>query len=32
VNEPVFANFGPGVVANLLAWLDGKPLARQPKE
>jgi phosphoglycerate dehydrogenase-like enzyme len=32
VNEPVFANFGPGVVANLLAWLDGKPLARQPKD
>jgi phosphoglycerate dehydrogenase-like enzyme len=32
VNEPVFAKFGPGVVANLLAWLDGKPLARQPKE
>ncbi len=26
VNAPVFANFGPGVVANLLAWLDGKPL------
>lgn len=32
VNEPVFAKFGPGVVANLLAWLDGKPLARQPKD
>ncbi|HXS52921.1 MAG TPA: NAD(P)-dependent oxidoreductase [Usitatibacter sp.] len=32
VNEPVFARFGPGVVANLLAWLDGKPLARQPKD
>ncbi len=32
VNEPVFAKFGPGVVANLLAWLDGKPLPRQPKE
>jgi phosphoglycerate dehydrogenase-like enzyme len=32
VNEPVFSKFGPGVVANLLAWLDGKPLARQPKD
>ena len=32
VNEPVFAKFGPGVVANLLAWLDGKPLPRQPKD
>jgi phosphoglycerate dehydrogenase-like enzyme len=27
VNDPVFARFGPGVVANLLAWLEGKPLA-----
>ena len=26
VNDPVFANFGPDVVANLAAWLDGKPL------
>ncbi len=26
VNDPVFGKFGPGVVANLLAWLDGKPL------
>ena len=26
VNDPVFAKFGPGVVANLLAWLEGKPL------
>jgi phosphoglycerate dehydrogenase-like enzyme len=26
VNDPVFAQYGPGVVANLLAWLDGKPL------
>ena len=26
VNDGVFANFGPGVVENLLAWLDGKPL------
>jgi phosphoglycerate dehydrogenase-like enzyme len=32
VNEPVFARFGPGVVANLLAWLDGKPLAREVKD
>jgi phosphoglycerate dehydrogenase-like enzyme len=31
VNEPVFRNFGPGVVANLLAWLDGKPLAKELK-
>ena len=29
VNEPVFARFGPGIVANLLAWLDGKPLPKQ---
>jgi phosphoglycerate dehydrogenase-like enzyme len=28
VNDPVFAKFGPGVVANLLAWLDGKPLPK----
>lgn len=26
VNDPVFAKFGPGVVANLQAWMDGKPL------
>ena len=32
VNEPVFAKFGPGVVANLLAWMDGKPLAREVKD
>lgn len=31
VNDPVFANFGPGVVANLAAWLEGKPLPHQPK-
>ena len=31
VNDPVFARFGPGVVSNLLAWLDGQPLPRQPK-
>ena len=28
VNDPVFAKFGPGVVENLLAWLDGKPMPR----
>lgn len=28
VNEAVFAKFGPGVVENLLAWLQGKPLVR----
>jgi phosphoglycerate dehydrogenase-like enzyme len=28
VNDPVFAHYGPGVVANLTAWLEGKPLAR----
>jgi len=28
VNDPVFGKFGPDVVANLLAWLDGKPLPR----
>jgi phosphoglycerate dehydrogenase-like enzyme len=28
VNDPVFGKFGPGVVANLLAWLDGKPLPK----
>jgi phosphoglycerate dehydrogenase-like enzyme len=32
VNDPVFSRFGPGVVANLLAWLDGKPLVKEPKD
>ncbi len=32
VNDPVFSRFGPGVVANLLAWLDGKPLPHPVKE
>lgn len=32
VNEPVFAKFGPGVVANLTAWLDGKPLVKEVKD
>jgi phosphoglycerate dehydrogenase-like enzyme len=32
VSDPVFSKFGPGVVANLLAWLDGKPLAHPLKE
>jgi phosphoglycerate dehydrogenase-like enzyme len=31
VNDPVFAKFGPGVVANLAAWLDGKPLWKELK-
>ncbi|HEX4333111.1 MAG TPA: D-2-hydroxyacid dehydrogenase family protein [Usitatibacter sp.] len=31
VNDAVFRNFGPGVVANLLAWLDGKPLPKELK-
>ena len=31
VNDPVFGKFGPGVVENLLAWMEGKPLAREPK-
>jgi len=31
VNDKVFANFGPGVVANLLAWLKGQPLAKPYK-
>jgi phosphoglycerate dehydrogenase-like enzyme len=31
VNDPVFSKFGPGVVENLQAWLDGKPLPRQAK-
>ena len=28
VNDAVFSKFGPGVVENLLAWLQGKPLVR----
>ncbi len=32
VNDPVFGKFGPGVVANLLAWMDGKPLVKEPKD
>lgn len=28
VNDTVFAKFGPGVVENLLAWLNGKPIPR----
>ena len=28
VNDPVFRGFGPRVVENLLAWLDGKPPPR----
>ena len=28
VNDPVFANFGPGVVENLQNWLEGRPLVR----
>lgn len=31
VNDPVFRNFGPGVVANLRAWLDAKPLPKELK-
>jgi phosphoglycerate dehydrogenase-like enzyme len=31
VNEAVFSNFGPGVVANLAAWLEGKPLPNPAK-
>jgi hypothetical protein len=26
VNDPVFSQYGPGVVGNLLAWLRGEPL------
>jgi lactate dehydrogenase-like 2-hydroxyacid dehydrogenase len=26
VNDPVFSQYGPAVVANLLAWLRGEPL------
>ena len=29
VNDPVFAHYGPGVIANLAAWLEGRPLPRQ---
>jgi len=28
VNDPVFAKFGPGVVENLMSWLEGRPLVR----
>jgi phosphoglycerate dehydrogenase-like enzyme len=28
VNDPVFAKFGPGVVDNLMNWLEGRPLTR----
>jgi phosphoglycerate dehydrogenase-like enzyme len=28
VNDPVFAKFGPGVVEDLLAWLEGRPIPR----
>jgi phosphoglycerate dehydrogenase-like enzyme len=31
VNDPVFGKFGPGVVENLMAWLEGKPLVREMK-
>ncbi len=31
VNDPVFGKFGPGVVENLMAWLQGKPLVREQK-
>lgn len=31
VNDPVFSKFGPGVVENLEAWLEGKPMPRQAK-
>jgi phosphoglycerate dehydrogenase-like enzyme len=31
VNDPVFSNFGPGVVENLVAWLDNQPLPRPAK-
>lgn len=29
VNDPVFGKFGPGVVENLVAWLNGKALPHQ---
>lgn len=28
VNDPVFAHYGPDVIANLTAWLDGRPMPR----
>ena len=28
VNDPVFAKFGPGIVENLMNWLEGRPLVR----
>ena len=31
VNDPVFAKFGPGVVENLMNWLEGRPLVRLVK-
>ena len=31
VNDPVFGKFAPGVVENLLAWMQGKPLTRELK-
>ena len=31
VNDPVFSRFGPGVVENLRAWLENKPLPRPAK-
>jgi len=31
VNDPVFAKFGPGVVENLMNWLEGRPLVRVVK-
>jgi phosphoglycerate dehydrogenase-like enzyme len=31
VNDPVFAKFAPGVIENLLAWLDGQPMPRVVK-
>ena len=31
VNDPVFSRFGPGVVENLQAWLDNRPLPRPVK-
>jgi phosphoglycerate dehydrogenase-like enzyme len=31
VNDPVFAKFGPGVVENLMNWLEGRALVRLVK-
>ena len=31
VNDPVFAKFGPGIVENLMNWLEGRPLVRLVK-